>query len=782
MSADDYGRVKDLFLQACSLDTSARQELLNRACAGDSALRAQVESLLAHHVSQTILDTRLAAAGPSATTTSLGNTICRTVGLLREDFHNHRRTYLAATLALALLIAGGIWAHYGIEAAMRTVLRDELQTVLEADVTALEMWLKDQQAEAQRWARQPDVRDQIVELFSLSRTSDTSDAARDVLTRSKAMVELRESLQVYIEEEEERTTYAVTDRAGLVLAAPDNESVGMHLNSAGMADIAYAFAGTTRISKPHPQGYFAPDRPLQRDKPMIWVGTPVYDTAGNIIAALNLGVSADYQFTRILSVARIGQSGETYAFDGRGWFLSDSRFTEQLKTLKLIPDEPGSRAIFNMQVRDPGVDLTTGAKSPVPPALQSLTKMAALAIAQQDGYDVEGYRDYRGVKVIGAWRWLPNYEFGVGTEVDYAEAYAPLRYPLIASWLPLGVLIVSAGGLLYSALHIASLQRQIGVSRQLGQYTLEEKIGEGGIGVVYRASHSMLRRRTAVKLLKPEHLTPVAIARFEREVQLASQLTHPNTIEIYDYGRTADGVFYYAMEYLPGVSLAQLIQVEGAIPAGRAVYILKQICGSLAEAHAIGLAHRDIKPHNIMLCERGGQADFVKVLDFGLVKSTSTSDTTGLTAVTALAGTPLYMAPERLRDPMITDTRSDLYALGAVGYNLLTGRSIFHCASDLDVLYHVMNVVPEPLTQLCADLPAELNELIMSCLAKDPQHRPQSATDILQQLDGLTGLTPWTQTDARDWWQEHGAAVVELQRKSVAETVEFVTQPTAAPE
>ncbi len=782
MSIDEYGRVKDLFLRACSLDTTARQELLDKECAGNSALRAQVESLLAHHISQTVLDSRGPAAAASASTThSFGGMLRRTAQLLVEDARNHRKTYLAATLAMVLLIAGGIWAHYGIEAAMRTVLRDELKTVLEADVTALRMWLKDQQSEAERWARQPDVRDQIAELVALTRGLHPVNELPDILARSKAMVELREALQVYIEEEEERTTYAVTDRAGLVLAAPENAEVGQHLNSAGMADIAYAFAGDTRLSKPHPQGYFAPDRPVLRDKPMIWVGTPVYDNAGNIIAALNLGVSADYQFTRILSVARLGQSGETYAFDEQGWFLSDSRFTEQLKSLKLIPDEPGARAIFNMQVRDPGVDLTKGAKSPTPAALQPLTRMASLAIAQQDGCDVDGYRDYRGVKSIGAWCWLPEYGFGVGTEVDYAEAYAPLRYPLSASWLPLGVLIVSAGGLLYSALHIASLQRQIGISRQLGQYTLEEKIGEGGIGVVYRARHSMLRRRTAVKLLKPEHLTPVAIARFEREVQLASQLTHPNTIEIYDFGRTADGVFYYAMEYLPGVSLAQLIQVEGTVASGRAVYILKQICGSLAEAHAIGLAHRDIKPHNIMLCERGGQADFVKVLDFGLVKSTSTSETTGLTAVTALAGTPLYMAPERIKDPLVTDTRSDLYALGAVGYNLLTGRSIFQCASDLDLLYHVVNMMPEPVTQYCPTVPPGLNDLIMSCLAKDPRQRPQSATEILQKLDRLTGLTVWTQTDARNWWQEHGGEILELKRKSVAETVEFVTQPTAAP-
>jgi serine/threonine protein kinase len=298
--------------------------------------------------------------------------------------------------------------------------------------------------------------------------------------------------------------------------------------------------------------------------------------------------------------------------------------------------------------------------------------------------------------------------------------------------------------------------------------------------VVYRAKHAMLRRPTAVKLLKPDHMTDTAVARFDREVQLASQLTHPNTIEIYDFGQTGDGVFYYAMEYLPGVSLAQLIQIEGAIPPARVVHILKQIAGSLAEAHGIGLVHRDIKPQNIMLCERGGQADFVKVLDFGLVKSIYDGQATNLTSSNVLTGTPLYMPPERLKDPLTNDARSDLYSLGAVAYNLLTGRSIFHCTTDLDILFHVMNVVPEPVVQLNASIPAALSELVASCLAKDPQNRPQSAAELLQALDQVPGLGSWTEAEARAWWQENGAAVQSIRRKPTAETVDVISQATAA--
>jgi hypothetical protein len=780
VTRQDYQRAKQLFLEVCSLDESSRAKALDRHCGDDPALRAEVESLLAHHRAQTILNTTVThrSSKPSNAKPAT-STARRAARVVVHEVRQHQRTYLAGLLAVAVLIAGGVWAHYGVEHSLRSVLRDELQTVLNADVTALELWLEEQQAEAKRWARQQEIADAVAELVKIARAAPAAEV-REQLLASRALAELRQDLHGYIEEEKGHAAFSVIDRSGLVLAARDDTNVASHLNAEGMTDNAHVFAGETRVARPHPQGSYVLDRRLRLDVPMIWVGTPVRDSGEEIVASLNLGVNADDQFTRILSVARLGNSGETYAFDERGWFLSDSRFTDQLKTAGLIPNRPEARAIFNVQVRDPGVDVTTGARPRLPQSALPLTKMAQLAVAQQDGVDVEGYRDYRGVKVIGAWKWLPEYGFGVVTEVDYVEAYAPLRYPIIASWLPLGVLVVAAGGLWYSAFRIARLQREIGVARQLGQYTLEEKIGEGGMGVVYRARHAMLRRPTAVKLLKPDHMTDTAVARFEREVQLASQLTHPNTIEIYDFGQTSDGVFYYAMEYLPGVSLAQLIQIEGAVPPARAVHILKQICGSLAEAHEIGLVHRDIKPQNVMLCERGGQADFVKVLDFGLVKSIDDAQAANLTASNVLTGTPLYMPPERLKNPMSNDPRSDLYSLGAVGYNLLTGRSIFHCTTDLDILFHVMNVVPEPPAQLNASIPAALSDLIVSCLAKDPQSRPRSAAEIRQALDQLPGLDCWTEADARAWWQENGAAVQSIRQKSMSETVDVTSQATSA--
>jgi serine/threonine protein kinase len=303
---------------------------------------------------------------------------------------------------------------------------------------------------------------------------------------------------------------------------------------------------------------------------------------------------------------------------------------------------------------------------------------------------------------------------------------------------------------------IAAPTARLGKGRRLGQYELEEPIGEGGMAQVFRARHVMLDRPTAVKIVKSEQATAEVLTRFESEVQLASRLTHPNTIEIYDYGRTPDGIFYCAMELVSGFTLAQLLALEGPLPPARAIHLLRQVCGSLREAHGLGLVHRDIKPQNIMVCQRAGDADVVKVLDFGLVKSIDAADRVADTA--ALAGTPLYMAPERLLDPLTTDTRSDIYSLGAVAFKLLTAKDVFPGGGAADILDHVLHTPPAHPAQVAAmEIPAELDRLIVACLAKELDDRPASIEEVLKVLDGLAVVDPWSQADALGWWQANSA-------------------------
>jgi serine/threonine-protein kinase len=324
---------------------------------------------------------------------------------------------------------------------------------------------------------------------------------------------------------------------------------------------------------------------------------------------------------------------------------------------------------------------------------------------------------------------------------------------VIGVWWTLTTLVcVAASRVIYG------LRKQAADIRKLGQYTLERRLGEGGMGLVYQASHAMLRRPTAVKLLTPEKTSERASARFEREVQQTARLSHPNTVTVYDYGRTPDGVFYYAMELIDGANLGDIVELTGAQPPARVVHILADAAAALAEAHDAGLTHRDVKPANIMLCTQGGIPDTVKVLDFGLVKELSQdSALVSVTSAATITGTPQYMSPEAIAEPESVDERSDLYALGAVGYYLLTGKHVFEARSVVEVCgAHLHSTPVAPSERLGAPIPPELEALVTMCLEKDRAMRPQSAVAFRDALLACSDVGTWTTESAREWWVEHG--------------------------
>lgn len=328
---------------------------------------------------------------------------------------------------------------------------------------------------------------------------------------------------------------------------------------------------------------------------------------------------------------------------------------------------------------------------------------------------------------------------------------------ILALWCLVAVIVSS---LISHVIH--GLRREVTEARKLGQYTLERKIGAGGMGEVYLARHAFLRRPTAVKLLRPGTSGERGLQRFEREVQLTSRLTHPNTIAIYDYGRTPDGVFYYAMEYLPGLNLDELVREEGAQPPGRVIHLLRQICASLGEAHAGGLIHRDIKAANVILCERGGTHDFIKVVDFGLVKDLEGLGDPGVSAANTITGTPHYLSPEGIRSPASVDARSDLYAVGVLGYLLLTGKQVFEAASFVEICGHHLHTRPvSPSVRLGRALPQDLEVLILSTLEKDPALRPASAAALSSRLERCAASGTWGEAEAAAWWRKRGGVGAE---------------------
>jgi len=296
---------------------------------------------------------------------------------------------------------------------------------------------------------------------------------------------------------------------------------------------------------------------------------------------------------------------------------------------------------------------------------------------------------------------------------------------------------------------IYGLRRQASAAMRLGQYTLDAKIGEGGNGSVYRAHHALLRRPTAIKLMLPDRIGADTIDRFEREVQHMSHLTHWNTVAVYDYGRNPEGLFYYAMEYLDGINLENLVIEHGRQPADRVVAILIQVCGALNEAHRKGIIHRDIKPANIILCERGDVPDVAKVVDFGLVK-----EITAEKGESMILGTPAYVAPEAVTDPATIGPAVDLYALGCVGYFLLTGRRVFEGKTNVDLCVQHVTAQPKPPTSHGVKMPAELERVILMCLAKQPADRPASAAALAKLLREVPAARDWSEEEAIAWWSD----------------------------
>jgi serine/threonine-protein kinase len=304
------------------------------------------------------------------------------------------------------------------------------------------------------------------------------------------------------------------------------------------------------------------------------------------------------------------------------------------------------------------------------------------------------------------------------------------------------------------------LQQQVAAARELGPYRLKERLGTGGMGEVFLAEHRLLKRLCAVKLIRPERAGDAGLLqRFEREAQATTRLSHPNAVQVYDYGYTEDGTFYYAMEYLPGLSLDQIVTQHGPLPPERAVHLLCQVCGALREAHGLGLIHRDIKPSNVMVCQFGDRADVAKLLDFGLVLSVERDGRDGkLTESGIILGTPQYMSPEQAQGEVELGPGCDIYSLGATAYFLLTGQPPFVGKTAMEVLVARLSLPAPPPSQVHPGIPTDLEEVVSRCLAREPSLRYPDAGSIEAALAGCQCAGLWTPERAAVWWQSTGDA------------------------
>ena len=642
-----------------------------------------------------------------------------------------------------------------IRRTMKSSFQSQLQTLLNVETEMLMTWMKVQAAGAESQANNRSIRETVEKLIALNE----SDAIRSNQDSSELINQLTKDLSPGIASQG-FAGYFVADRHLKILASSNSEQIGMTIPEYE-SFLNRTIDGKTTNTAPFPSLVMMKDEfgKLKTGAPTMLVCAPIRDNGFQVIGALALRIRPERQFTQILQLGRIGNSGETYAFDKQGLIVSNSRFDSDLILLGLLPDVSDSKSILNLQIRNPGGDMTTGFRPKKRRSEMPLTKMASRAVLGESGDDVEGYPDYRGVPVVGAWRWLPEYEMGVVTEVDYAEAFRPLA---IVQWMFTGLYVllgISSVAIFIFTLIVTRMRREAQKaaveSKQLGQYVLEQKLGAGAMGVVYKGHHAMLRRPTAIKLLNFDVVNDISIQRFEREVQITAQLNHPNTIAIYDYGRTPEGVFYYAMEYLDGTDLQKIVDRYGPQPEERVIKILTQICGSLYEAHTQGLVHRDIKPANVMINRRGGEPDLVKVLDFGLVKALDDKKQQNISSV-GLTGTPLYMSPEAIQFPHLVDARSDIYSVGALGYFLLTGKPTFEAKSIVELCQHHVSKVPvSPSEVLGRPVSRVLEDAIMACLEKNSSKRPQTARELSLMISKAPTAILWTIDAADGWWGRH---------------------------
>jgi len=665
-------------------------------------------------------------------------------GVMREV--QTRRVRLRRILALAMvastivLSAIGWWTHHEVELSMRATRGAALKSVLDSQAKSLRVWIDDQKLSVWRLARDRQLRERL------------GTAAQDAATVSATYCTSPQARQLVAQLEEAlvgagTVAFNVVNSSGHIVASYFTEYCGLrYRGEAFERDLAPAFGGETLFVPPHFDAANLKRAPqsLPLDRPLIWIRTPIRNGDDDVIAVLGVGHLADEQFSTILAAARAGATDEVYAFDRKGVMLSKSRFEATLLEHATLPT--GSSAVGRLVLRSPLTDQA---------ARTRLVEAALASRSEQDGASgmlLDPYPGYLATPVVGGWRQLAEDNIFIAIEMSAGEAYDPLEVLDTVFTVVFAALIVAVGVALFSWF-TAVLIRAEAEKDRMGPYWLGKRIGEGGVGNVYRARHDLLKRPSAVKLLKPARATDEMTARFRREAKLASQLTHPNMIEIYDYGVGIDGTLFYAMELLEGDTVGDLVLRGGPMPVARAMRILRQVCAGLAEAHGKGLVHRDISMTNIMACLYGGEYDFVKILDFGLVKSLAGEQSQTVTRSVRILGTVQYMAPERLHDPSDVDVRADVYAVGAVAFFLLSGRRMFESEDTLALTSRVINEVPPRLSEVAVQpIPPELDALVAACLEKSRESRPESILVVKEILDRIAERNRWSQSDAKSAW------------------------------
>ncbi|MGB7346134.1 MAG: serine/threonine-protein kinase [Pirellulaceae bacterium] len=667
--------------------------------------------------------------------------------------------WLAAVLPTALI---GSWTYWQVAASQRDAKRKELSGLADSVMLSTDGFLGDRADLVESWSRQAAVRQSILELVDIAK----ADSPTETLKKATQTELIKSQLQEISGFQD--VSYVVWDRAGTTLASSqaDRADVGTAISPSGAANLSRVMRGErvlfgpARLSQQPDEGIQEPaaqsaNQLPENDAPVMANLVPVRNAQDQIVAALMVrGIDTFNDFDEMFRKVSVTSGLDVYAVDRRGVMITNSPNALNAASrveLELMPDQIAA----NLRVSDPGYVIRPSNVGEVLRSALPLTISAANATTGRPDVRVTEYNNYAGVPVVGAWRWNEKWHIGVLVEHDSATAFAPARIVRF-SFLILGTLLTITAFL--AAKQIAKqTSRAHAAVHPLSRYELISELGSGGMGVVYHARHKQLGRETALKVLRNDRQSGEDRMRFDREARLAASLSNPHSVMIYDYGRSEEGEAFCVMEFLRGITLYEIVARSGHQQIGRVLLILRQICDALAEAHNLSLLHRDIKPQNVMLSLDPSVGDWAVVFDFGLAKPLQTEAGTFQTAEMVWAGTPMYMAPERYREPGGMDPRSDIYSVGCIAYFLLTGRPPYMECDPETLFALVLSESPIAMeTHRGEKVPQPVIELVDRCMAKRPDERFATVEELSAFVDQIRSDYPWTTENAREWWAQHG--------------------------
>ncbi len=740
MNPERFRRIQSLFSEAVELDTDQREAWLQEQCGDDSELLDAVHQLLSYDRSHTLV---VNAAAAYDTTVRNRSTVRNTPRSFVDALPPRTLFIIGALAALIPLMICGAIIRSILDGYREEMRATSLVNLVNAKSAAITAWLSREQQIAQTWADNPEIRQLIVDLNQRVTSESASDPSVRETMREKEQ-QLGAELNALAGGP---IRFAAWNRSLVTIAdwSGDPDVMGASVTPDGAKRLTEVFQHGSLVAVIGSQDRITANYSQMPSKPIIAVFARVSDKQGTPIAVLMIAnPQIEEELSDFIHITRgdgvsIAEDAGVFVFNQTGTLLLDSPYDEQLKMLGLLDKQREVYSAKNLVLRDPGFKLTPGTRLPEPRSAWPLTKMARMAIAGQSGYDVDGYRDVRGVLVAGAWKWLDKFQFGIGVEIERNTIHPSWWVAKVESLVIIGLIGLSLGLATFAWLTVRRLKREMQQAQRIGPYLLEQEIGRGGMGCVFKARHDLLKRPTAIKLLHREHTDETSIARFKREAQLAARLEHPNTVLVYDFGVNQSQQFYLVMEWIDGETLDRRIRRVGKLPIGLTAHILRQIASSLQEAHGLGLIHRDLKPQNVMITKRAGEADFVKVLDFGLARELSPGATTGtaltLTSEGVVAGTPRYMSPERWNASSELTTAVDWFAFGCLGFYMLTGREAIAGETIAEIARQVSQSLPVKPSQHSSDvIPAWLDELIVRCTLPNPGERIQAADEVLSIL------------------------------------------------